>query len=85
MPLYTYVVSCRGATHACQARRSNYQGFGDWAKNLPQNFLTPSLRKEALNHMYAGFEEVPNLVHTWRKEFPLGGSAFAIIAVQTGR
>lgn len=83
MPLYTYVVSYRGATHVCQARRSNYQGFGDWETDLPQDFLTPSLRKEAAKHKYAGFEEIPNRVHAWRKEFLLGGCAFTIIAVQT--
>jgi hypothetical protein len=83
MPLYTYVVSYQGKSHVSQARRSNYQGFGDWAAELPQGFLTESQKKEVMSQMYAGFEAIPNRIHAWRKEFPLGSSTFTIIAVET--
>lgn len=83
MPLYTYVVSYQGKSHVSQARRSNYQGFGDWVEDLPQGFLTESQKTEVINQMYAGFEAIPNRINAWRKEFRLGSSAFTIIAVET--
>jgi hypothetical protein len=83
MPLYTYVVSYQGKSHVSQARRSNYQGFGDWATELPQGLLSDSQKKEVIKQMYAGFETIPNRVNAWRKEFPLGNSVFTIIAVET--
>lgn len=83
MPLYTYVVSYQGKAHVSQARRSNYQGFGDWVADLPRGFLTEPQKKEVVRQMYAGFEAIPNRVHAWRKEFPLGSSALIVVAVET--
>jgi hypothetical protein len=83
MPLYTYVVSYRGATYVSQARRSNFQGSGDWATELPKDALPPALRKEVLSKMYGGFEAIPNCIHAWKKRFTVDGTEFVVIAVQT--
>ncbi len=83
MPLYTYVASWKGATHVIQARRSNPQGFGDWASSLPKNLASPSQSDEIMRHMYGGFEAIPNRIHAWQKKFIVDGAEFVVIAVQT--
>ena len=83
MPLYTYVASYRGTTYVSQSRRSNFQGFGDWATELPKDALSPALRKEVMSKMYGGVEPIPNRIHAWQKSFTIDGSEFVIVAVQT--
>ncbi len=83
MPLYTYVVSYKGSIYVNQARRSNFQGFGDWATQLPKGALPPQLAKQMFQDMYGGFEQVPNSSRTWRKTVTVGDTEMAIIAIQT--
>jgi len=83
MPLYTCVASWKGATYVNQARRSNFQGFGDWATELPKNVASPSQTEEITRHMYGGFEAIPNRTHAWRKSFIVDGADFIVIVVQT--
>ena len=83
MPLYTYVILYKGATYVSQARRSNFQGFGDWAAEIPTNALPASQRKQVLDQMYGGFEEVPNRTNVWKKTLIIGNAEVAIVAIQT--
>jgi hypothetical protein len=88
MPLYTYVVSYKGATHVTQGSHSNFKGFiSTWCGDLPVGALpalTPALHRELAAKAYRGeFPPVPNIRHAWRKSIELGGSEFVIVAVQT--
>jgi hypothetical protein len=84
MPLYTYVLTYKGATYVAQGRHSNFKGFvSSWLKeSTPQ---IPDDLKRALAHKsYSGaFEEVPNRTHVWRKTVAIEGSDFVVVAVQT--
>ena len=83
MPLYTYVISYQGATYVNQARRSNFQGFGDWATQLPKGILPAHIAKQMFANMYGGFDQVPNIARTWRKTISLGQAEMVVIAIQT--
>jgi hypothetical protein len=88
MPLYTYVVSYKGATHVAQGSHSNFKGFiSTWCSNLPVGALpalTPALHRELAAKAYRSeFPPVPNIRHAWRKSIELGGSEFVVVAVQT--
>jgi hypothetical protein len=88
MPLYTYVVSYKGATHATQGSHSNFKGFIDaWCTNLPTGALptlTLTLHRELAKKAYsADFHPVANLRHVWKKSIELTEGEFIIIAVQT--
>lgn len=88
MPLYTYIVSFKGATYAAQSSHSNFRGFvSSWSGDLPENALpdlTPSLKKELSKKAYCGeFAEMPNRKHIWRKTIDLNGEEFVVYAVQT--
>ena len=88
MPLYTYIVSFKGATYAAQGSFSNFKGFvANWSGSLPDNALpslTPSLKKELSQKAYLGeFAEVPNRKHVWRKVIDLNSEEFVVYAVQT--
>ncbi|GLQ98674.1 hypothetical protein [Dyella mobilis] len=90
MPLYTYVVSYRGASHVAQGSHSNFKGFiSTWCSNIPSGALpdlTPSLHKELVSKAYQGdFMAVPNKVHVWRKSIEVGGNECLVVAVQTER
>lgn len=83
MPLYTYVVCYRGTTHLCQARRSNFRGFGDWVKELPRDGFGAAATRAIEAQRYGGFEAVPNRTHVWQKRFMVDGDAFVVTAVDT--
>ncbi len=88
MPLYTYIVSFKGATYAAQGSYSNFRGFiSSWSSDLPDNAiptLTPALKKELSQKAYRGeFAEVPNRKHVWRKMIDLNGAEFVVYAIQT--
>ena len=88
MPLYTYIVSFKGAIYAAQGSYSNFKGFvSSWSGDLPENALpslTPSMKKELSHKAYRGeFSEVPNRKHVWRKTIDLNGEEFVVYAVQT--
>ena len=88
MPLYTYVVSYKGATHVAQGSHSNFKGFiSTWCSNLPAGALptlTPALHHDLAAKAYRGeFPPVANIKHAWRKSIELGGSEFVVVAVQT--
>lgn len=88
MPLYTYVVSYKGATHVAQGSHSNFKGFiSTWCSNLPAGALpavTPVLHRELAEKAYRGeFPPVANIKNAWRKSIELGGSEFVVVAVQT--
>jgi hypothetical protein len=88
MPLYTYVVSYKGATHVAQGSHSNFKGFtSTWCSNLPVGALpalTPALHRDLAAKAYQGeFPPVANVKHVWRKSIELGGSEFVVVAVQT--
>jgi hypothetical protein len=88
MPLYTYVVSYKGATHVAQGSHSNFKGFiSTWYSNLPAGALpalTPTLHRDLAAKAYQGeFPPVPNIKHAWRKTIELGGSDLDVVAVQT--
>lgn len=83
MPLYTYVVSYRGSTYVNQARRSNFQGFGDWATQIPTGASPAHLAKQMFREMYGGFSGIPNRTHVWRKTITVGDAEMVVIAVQT--
>jgi hypothetical protein len=76
MPLYTYVVTYKEATYVVQRKRSNFQGFGDWAEALP-----PALRKNV--SLYTGFDPIPNRQSVWRNVQTVDGHDLIIIAVAT--
>jgi hypothetical protein len=86
MPLYTYVVSYRGATYAEQTRASNFKGFaGGVVGSIPASALPTlpaTLRNEMLQSaMRCEWREVPNRSGLWRAAFDLAGDAFVIYAV----
>jgi len=88
MPLYTYIVSFKGATHAAQGSYSNFKGFvSSWSGDVPDGALpglTPALKQEQAKKAYRGdFVEVPNRKHVWRKSIDLNGDEFIVYAVQT--
>lgn len=88
MPLYTYVVSYKGATHVAQGSHSNFRGFiSTWCTDLPARALpdlTPALHRELASKAYGGeFPPIANIKHAWRKAIELGGSEFVVVAVQT--
>jgi hypothetical protein len=88
MPLFTYIVTYKGATHVAQGSHSNFTGFvSTWASNIPQSALpglTPPLHKQLVARAYEGtFAPVSGAKHVWRKSVDLGGSALTVIAIQT--
>lgn len=88
MPLYTYIVSYKGASHVTQGSHSNFKGFiSTWCSNIPTDALpalTPALHKELTSKAYGGeFLAVPNIKHVWRKSIDVGGSSLTVVAVQT--
>lgn len=87
MPLYTYVVSYKGATYVAQGSHSNYRGFiSTWCSNIPAGALpslTPALQKELASKAYGEFSPVANVKHAWRKSIEVGGSECTVVAVQT--
>jgi|GEM_PF-2542027 len=88
MPLYTYIVTFKGASHVTQGSHSNFKGFiSTWCSNIPTGALptlTPALYKELVSKAYRGeFLAVSNIKHVWRKSIEVGGSEFIVIAVQT--
>ena len=90
MPLFTYIVSYKGANHVAQGSHSNFTGFAmSWAANLPASALptvTPVMRKELERKAYHGtFSEVAGAKHVWRKSLELGNAELVVHAVQTER
>jgi hypothetical protein len=90
MPLYTYIVSYKGATYVAQGSHSNHQGFiSSWCSNIPAGALpalTPALQKELATKAYRSeFLPVSNVRHAWRKAIDIGGSECTVVAVQTQR
>lgn len=90
MPLFTYIVSYKGASHVAQGSHSNFTGFAmTWAARIPASALpamTPVLRKELQRVAYHGpFVEVAGAKHVWRKSLDLSGSELVVHAVQTER
>jgi len=88
MPLYTYIVTYKGATHVAQGSHSNYRGFiSSWCANIPVGALpalTPALHKELASKAYrSDFVAVSNIKHTWKKVIDLGGIECTVVAVQT--
>ena len=90
MPLYTYIVTFKGAVHIAQGSHSNFTGFvSTWASSIGGGALstmTPVQRKELTNRAYEGkFEAVSGAAHVWRKSIEIGGSDCVVVAVQTDR
>jgi hypothetical protein len=88
MPLFTYIVSYKGASHVVQERRSNYRGWwSSWTSEIPAGALpglTPSLKQELSKPWGAvDWVAVLNRTHVWKKSFPLGGSEFSVYVIQT--
>jgi len=88
MPLYTYIVTYKGASRVTQGSHSNFKGFiNTWCSNIPAGSLpalTPSLHKELTAKAYGGdFSAVANIKNVWQKSIDVGGSEFIVIAVQT--
>jgi hypothetical protein len=88
MPLYTYVVTYKGASRVTQGSHSNFKGFiSTWCSNITPGALpglTPVLHKELASKAYRGdFAAVTNVKNAWQKSIEIGGSEFNIIAVQT--
>jgi hypothetical protein len=88
MPLYTYLVSYKGASRVTQGSHSNFKGFiSSWCSNIPAGALpalTPALHKELATKAYGGdFLAIPNTKNVWRKSIEVGSSEFTVIAVQT--
>ena len=90
MPLFTYIVSYKGASHVAQGSHSNFTGFAStWCNEIPGSALpalTPVLRKELVNKAYQGsFAEVPGVKRVWRKTIQVGAAECVVVAVQTER
>lgn len=90
MPLYTYIVTYKGATHMAQDSHSNFIGFvRTWADGIPASALpslTPVLRKLLLQRAYEGtFVQQTGATHVWKKSLELGGSELTVFAIQTER
>ncbi|MRW89023.1 hypothetical protein GJ699_03405 [Duganella sp. FT80W] len=88
MPLYTYIVSYKGASRVTQGTHSNFKGFiSSWCSNIPVGALpglTPPLYKELVSKAYRGdFIAVENIKHVWRKCIEVGDSEFTVVAIQT--
>ena len=87
MPVYTYIVSYKGATHVAQGSHSNYRGFiSTWCSNIPSGALpalTPALKQELASKAYGEFSTIPNIKHAWRKSIDVGGSECIVVVVQT--
>lgn len=88
MPIYTYVVVYKGATHISQGSHSNFKGFvSTWCSNIPSGALpglTPSLQRELASKAYQGeFQAVLNTKRIWRKTIQVGDSDLVVVAVQT--
>ena len=90
MPLFTYIVSYKGASHVAQGSHSNFTGFAmTWAASIPSSALpslTPVLRKELVRKAYDGaFAPAKNAKHVWCKSLDLDSSELTVYAVQTER
>lgn len=90
MPLFTFVVSYKGASYVAQSSHSNFTGFAmSWAANIPESelsVLTPFLRKELTRKAYGGsFVAVQSVKHVWWKSIEVGGSELSVHVVQTER
>lgn len=88
MPLYTYIASYLGSSHAEQGSFSNFKGFAAQALGaMPRDALpdlTTGLRQEFLNKVSrCDWIAVPNRTNLWHASFDLAGSAFSVYAVQT--
>lgn len=82
MPLYTYVIAFKGATHIAQSSHSNFRGFISWVDAVPN--LGPALKKQLAEKAYWGdFTAVDNKKHVWRKSIDLDGAQMVVHAVQT--
>jgi hypothetical protein len=88
MPLYTYIASYQGSTHAEQGRYSNFKGFASGAlAKIPEAALpalTPALRTEMGHQAHrCTWTEIPNRSNLWRTSFDVGGSEFSVYAILT--
>lgn len=88
MPLYTYIVTFKGATYLAQDSKSNFRGFvSSWSSEIPKGALpglTPALQAELSRKAYLGeFQPLPNRKHVWYKSIDLDGSPLTVYAVQT--
>jgi hypothetical protein len=86
VPLYTYVVSYRGSTHAVQGRYSNYKGFAPTAlAQIPDGALpalVPTLRQDFAK-AWGEWAPVPGSSRVWRTSFQVGGHEMVVHAVET--
>jgi len=90
MPLYTYIASYRGGTHADQDRRSNFKGSAALLLGRMPDGALPYLSKELRTDMVhkafrCEWTAIPNRSNLWRTAFDLGGHEFALYAIQTER
>jgi hypothetical protein len=90
MPLFTYIVSYKGASHVVQGSHSNFTGFAmTWATGVPETSLpalTPVLRKELKAKAYGGtFVAAEGVKHVWKKTLKIGNADLVVHAVQTER
>jgi hypothetical protein len=82
MPLFTYIVSYKGASHVVQGSHSNFTGVPE--TSLPA--LTPVLRKELKAKAYGGtFVAAEGVKHVWKKTLKIGNADLVVHAVQTER
>jgi len=84
MPLYTYVVSYKGRSHALQLKRSNFQGFYEWIREIPNSIIPESKQSELAGKIIrVQFEPVANRHNVWSKSIELDNEPFTVFAIQT--
>ena len=79
MPLYTFVMSYKGATKIFQHRRSNYRGF----LLEPIGTRFPELKDQFSDLMRMAPEPVPNVERTWRASRQVLGEEFILHVIET--
>jgi hypothetical protein len=79
VPLFTFVMSYKGATKVYQHRRSNYRGF----LLEPIGAAFPELSAQFGDLVRMAPEPVPTVERTWRASMRVHGQEFTLHVIET--
>jgi len=79
VPLFTFVMSYKGATKVYQHRKSNYRGF----LLEPIGAAFPELKGQFGDLMRMAPKPVPNIEWTWCASMQVQGDEFTLHVIET--
>jgi hypothetical protein len=79
VPLFTFVMSYKGATKVYQHRKSNYRGF----LLEPIGAAFPELKGQFGDLMRMAPKPVPNIERTWCASMQVQGDEFTLHVIET--